>query len=166
MPTAMGQNMVATTVLGRKAERTTEAPNQTRICCFIDVPIRQRVRREILLSNPVVVQAIQIRSLPKRRMTISVKYRAITWGLGIILKTAFTAIGRREVTAMWTGRKIHHSAIHTPVAIANAPCVPKTGINKSPVRKNPAGPESNFKFCLPMMSPLFRDFVHFLLYLL
>ena len=144
MPTAMGQKMAATTVLGRKADRTTEALSQTKICWRSDVPMRQRVRSDMRRSSPVVVHARQMRSPPKSSTTMSVKYWAMTWALGMRVKAALTAMGRSDVTAMWTGRKIHQRAIQTAVPTASAPGVPKRPLSSMPAAANPTGPERSF----------------------
>ena len=75
---------------------------------------------------------------------MSVKYRAMTCSLGTREKAALTAMGRREVTAIWTGRKIHQMAIQTAVPTANPPFAPSTGARSNAAAKNPRGPKRIF----------------------
>ena len=146
MPTAMGQKMAATTVLGRKADRTTEALSQTKICWRSDVPMRQRVRSDMRRSSPVVVHARQMRSPPKSSTTMSVKYWAMTWALGMRVKAALTAMGRSDVTAMWTGRKIHQRAIQTAVPTASAPRCPQKTAEEYAGRRKSDGAGEEFRY--------------------
>ena len=49
-------------------------------------------------------------------------------------------MGRSDVTAIFTGRRIHHAAIHTAVAAATAPLKPKLRYSSKIVTKKKTGP--------------------------
>ena len=124
-------------------ESTAEALSQTRICCFIEGPIKHKVLTESRLSRPVSVQVMQIRSEPNSKIQISEQYWLITWALGIKPKNALMTMGNKEVTEIDTGRKIHHAAIQTANPIATAPEKPKPSCSDRIVSKNNAGPNNN-----------------------
>ena len=121
----MGTIIIATTTFGKKMERIVETKSHTVICCLRDVPIQHRVLIASRLSNPVLVQVILIRSEPTKSTTISEKYWLMIWFAGTKLKTALMPMGSRAVTAMSTGREIHHIPIQIMVPNAKALLKPK-----------------------------------------
>ena len=134
-------------------EITVAATSHTVICWRMEVPMPQRLLMARRLSKWVFSQTRLIKSLPTKSTTISEKYLLMMPSMGTIPKKALMGMGRRAVTAIFTGRSTHHSPIQQMVAMAAA-CLKLMSWDKMPrTTKNKRGPDKVFNeryfFMLP-----------------
>ncbi len=159
---AIGVKAAATTTFGKKMLITVEAINHTAICCFMEGPIIDIVLRAILLLSPVASHLTVIMLEPIKSITNSAAYWFKILFIGTKPNTAFVTIGKNAVTAILTGVRAHHNAIHK-----NVPNAPLTGNIKTlsgiknTLIKNNIGPDNKLilLFILKLFS--FSTFIIF-----
>ena len=125
-------------------DRNVAATSHTVICWRMEIPIPQRLLIAKRLSRWVFSHTRLIKSLPTKSTTISEKYLLMMPSMGTIPKNALIGMGKRAVTAMFTGRKTHHRPIQQIVAMAAA-CLKLMSWDKIPkTTKNKIGPDNVF----------------------